>query len=112
MWRIVSILLFLGMAAFASTLPQTMHEMQHEQEDEIQAQHRDPSQPVPHHHTDDDDCAICRQIHMPMASFSAHVWLINAGEWVRFVSMLAASQQSQTFPTRISCRGPPRIPAC
>jgi len=52
-------------------------------------------------------CVQCLVLHSPQVAGNAPVLLIASGEWVPFVSMQAVSQQSQTFPGRFSCRGPP-----
>ena len=39
-------------------------------------------------------------------------WLIDTGVWVRYVSMLADGQRSQTYAGHRSCRGPPGAVSC
>lgn len=107
-----SILLLLALLAAAIGMPQAIHAREHEQsacaaEDGVVV-HPEQASPVHIQHT----CVLCLQLHSPSTPPPARAWLIDTGAWVRYVSMLATSQRSQTFAGRLSCRGPPGQPSC
>ena len=118
MCKVTAFVLLLMLGAMASGVPQYFHEQGHEREEAAElkgAEGAGASENVAggtghsthkHEHSDQ-DCPICAQFHAPMMAASVQVWLLDSGEWVRFVSMLAVNQRSQTFGARISCRGPP-----
>jgi hypothetical protein len=108
------------MGFFATGLPAYLHALEHEREDaaEMSAATDTPSTPginvnfpapakEQHHHHDEANCPICAAVHAPAIASGAVALLIDTGLWVRYVSMPAFDQRSQTLPTRISCRGPP-----
>jgi hypothetical protein len=110
---IVSIFLLVLMIGSGTGFWQRLHALQHEREDSaavvLTAGGDVPHPaPVPHKHSDD-GCPICVQLHAPMISTNFAAWLIDTGEWVRYVSMLPESQRSQVFVSRLTCRGPPSV---
>jgi hypothetical protein len=107
------------MALFASGFLQRLHAMEHEREDAVAddgiacVSDKQTPQSAPHgHHHSEENCPICAQFHAPMTSSSTVIWLVDTGCWVRYVSMLAVSQQSQTLPERLTARGPPASLSC
>jgi hypothetical protein len=115
MRSLVSIFLIVVMGALASGLLQWLHMREHERQDAREAaqaaNHAAASNaalpPAPHHEHSEENCPVCAQLRAPLISASPATWLMDGGQWVRFVSMLAPSQKAQGFPTRLSCRGPP-----
>jgi hypothetical protein len=110
-----SIFVLLVMSLMASGTLQFLHELDHEREDAAADARLDgaptspqpaKSQPHPHSH---DDCGLCFQFRAPALAGSWTVLMLDSGEWVRYVSMLAISQRSQTSPMRPPCRGPPDL---
>ncbi len=114
MRRIVTFLLLIAMASFATGLTERLHTQHHEYEDAVAAaaalEKSHAPVPSPHKHSEQ-DCPICAQFHTPIIATAHAAWLIDTGVWVRYVSMLAFSQQSQDVPSSLSCRGPPAV-AC
>ena len=113
MRSIVAILLLVVMASLASGYPQALHEREHELEQAVRPPGNTHNQvPVQAPKSPEKNCRICVAFHAPIMSVDQTAWLMDTGIWVRYVSMLAISQQSQTFPTRLSCRGPPIAFSC
>jgi hypothetical protein len=110
--RVLAAILLLVMLATAAGLPQALHEREHDNPARTlagTAVSAKPAKGAPAHlqHT----CVLCLQLHSPTAA-PARAWLIDTGAWVRYVSMLADGQRSQTYAGHRSCRGPPGAVSC
>jgi hypothetical protein len=107
MTRAVAILLLAVIAFLASGAAQFLHEQSHAAAPAADraAAHRHAPRPMPapaHR-----DCDLCAQLHAPLDAPSPTLWLVDAGLWVPFVSLLAPPQAAQTTPSCRTCRGPP-----
>src|SRR5689334_8202212 len=52
--------------------------------------------------TQHEACPVCAGLHQPGDRPAGHVWLVATGEWVRYVSMLAAGQYAPGYAGRMS----------
>ncbi|CAN5647985.1 hypothetical protein BH09PLA1_BH09PLA1_06290 [soil metagenome] len=104
MWRAVVILAVGWFLALGTGAVEFAHNAQHARED---ARRTQPDQPSPVHN--DSNCSIHAQIHQPVIASPAIVLLISAGLLLAFVSQLAAEPDGVRSPSRIDCRGPPRL---
>ncbi len=119
--RLTAMFLLWVFVLCASGAPVYLHELSHEREHEAarqaakqaaeqagrEAGDRQDSSPVPDSDDHDTPCLLCAQLHSPLFMEPPYVMLLQATGWVPYISMLAIDQQSQTWPARILCRGPP-----
>ena len=101
--RVGVLLLILAMVLLATGVPQGLHAREHGVGSRQTGQTPRKQDPI----NSTDTCMICLQFQAPMMADAGHAWLIDTGEWVPFVSMLAVEQASPGFLGLLSCRGPP-----
>ena len=109
MQRVVAILLLAGFLALGTGAMEFLHNRDHLAQDTeataLAAKSDLPAHPAPAH--DDSNCAVHRQLHVPMMTAGYVPLLVCLGLFVAFLSQLTPTLVSQRVAFRLDCRGPP-----